>query len=203
MAQWFATKADHPDAILFFRMGDFYELFFAEAQAAAAALDIALTSRGEHAGAPIPMCGVPVHTSEVYLGRLIRRGFRVAVVEQMTSVRPQMIADVAPQIRPGGTQGPSGRSRRHDIDGVRGQISLHALARRSLKIRQAENLNVMWQCVALDSQAKAANISGGDPRYGPTRDAGGTTISQLLSCCPKRRLQMKGQTYLPVIECKR
>jgi DNA mismatch repair protein MutS len=83
MAQWFAIKADHPDALLFFRMGDFYELFFADAEAAAAALDIALTSRGEHAGAPIPMCGVPVHTSELYLGRLIRRGFRVAVVEQM------------------------------------------------------------------------------------------------------------------------
>src|SRR5271157_1397290 len=83
MAQWFAIKADHPDAILFFRMGDFYELFFADAEAAAAALDIALTSRGEHAGAPIPMCGVPVHSSEIYLGRLIRRGFRVAVVEQM------------------------------------------------------------------------------------------------------------------------
>ncbi len=83
MAQWFAIKADHPDAILFFRMGDFYELFFADAEAAAAALDIALTSRGEHAGAPIPMCGVPVHSSELYLGRLIRRGFRVAVVEQM------------------------------------------------------------------------------------------------------------------------
>src|SRR5277367_6197050 len=83
MAQWFAIKADHPDAILFFRMGDFYELFFADAEAAAAALDIALTSRGEHAGAPVPMCGVPVHSSELYLGRLIRRGFRVAVVEQM------------------------------------------------------------------------------------------------------------------------
>ena len=83
MAQWFAIKADHPDAILFFRMGDFYELFFADAEAAAAALDIALTSRGEHAGAPIPMCGVPVHSSELYLGRLIRRGFRVAVVVQM------------------------------------------------------------------------------------------------------------------------
>ena len=83
MVQWFAAKADHPDALLFFRMGDFYELFFADAEAAAAALDIALTARGEHAGAPIPMCGVPVHTSDLYLARLIRRGFRVAVVEQM------------------------------------------------------------------------------------------------------------------------
>ena len=83
MAQWFAAKADHPDALLFFRMGDFYELFFADAEAAAAALDIALSHRGEHAGVPIPMCGVPHHAAETYLARLIRRGFRVAIVEQM------------------------------------------------------------------------------------------------------------------------
>ena len=83
MAQWFAAKAAHPDALLFFRMGDFYELFFADAEAAAAALDIALTKRGEHAGQPITMCGVPVVAAEAYLSRLIRRGFRVAVAEQM------------------------------------------------------------------------------------------------------------------------
>ena len=83
MVQWFASKADHPDALLFFRMGDFYELFFEDAEAASAALDIALTHRGEYAGQPIPMCGVPVHSAESYLARLIRRGFRVAVVEQM------------------------------------------------------------------------------------------------------------------------
>jgi len=83
MAQWFAAKAEHPDALLFFRMGDFYELFFADAEAAAAALDIALSHRGEHGGQPIPMCGVPHHAAEIYLARLIRRGYRVAVVEQM------------------------------------------------------------------------------------------------------------------------
>jgi DNA mismatch repair protein MutS len=83
MAQWFAIKADHPDALVFFRMGDFYELFFADAEAAAAALDIALTSRGEHDGAPIAMCGVPHHAADNYLARLIRRGFRVAIAEQM------------------------------------------------------------------------------------------------------------------------
>ncbi len=83
MAQWFAMKQQHPDALLFFRMGDFYEMFFADAEAAAAALDIALTARGEHAGAPIAMCGVPVHAADAYLARLIRRGFRVAVAEQM------------------------------------------------------------------------------------------------------------------------
>ncbi len=83
MAQWFAIKARHEDALLFFRMGDFYELFFADAQAAAAALDIALTARGQHQGQPVPMCGVPVGQAEMYLARLIRRGFRVAIVEQM------------------------------------------------------------------------------------------------------------------------
>lgn len=83
MAQWFALKTAHPDALLFFRMGDFYELFFADAEAAAEALDIALTYRGEHQGGRIPMCGVPAHSHESYLARLIRRGFRVAVAEQM------------------------------------------------------------------------------------------------------------------------
>jgi DNA mismatch repair protein MutS len=83
MAQWFAIKAEHPNALLFFRMGDFYELFFEDAQAASAALDIALTARGTHQSAPVAMCGVPVSQAELYLARLIRRGFRVAIVEQM------------------------------------------------------------------------------------------------------------------------
>ena len=83
MAQYLEIKAEAPDALLFYRMGDFYELFFEDAAAAAAALDIALTRRGEHQGAPIPMCGVPVHSSESYLMTLIRKGFRVAVCEQL------------------------------------------------------------------------------------------------------------------------
>ncbi len=83
IAQWLTMKAEHPDALLFFRMGDFFEMFFEDAEAASAALDIALTARGEYQGRKIPMCGVPVSTSELYLARLIRRGFRVAVAEQM------------------------------------------------------------------------------------------------------------------------
>ena len=94
MAQWFAIKAEHPDAMLFFRMGDFYELFFADAEAAAGALDIALTSRGEHGGAPIPMCGVPVHSAEAYLARLIRRGWRVAIAEQLDDPKASRNAKV-------------------------------------------------------------------------------------------------------------
>ncbi len=83
MAQWFACKAAHPEALLFFRMGDFYELFFEDADAAAPVLGLALTARGEHEGKPIPLCGVPAHAADAYLLRLIRRGFRVAIVEQM------------------------------------------------------------------------------------------------------------------------
>lgn len=82
MAQWFALKAENPDFLLFFRMGDFYELFFDDAITAAAALDIALTARGSHGGEPISMCGVPVSAAQAYLSRLIRRGFRVAIAEQ-------------------------------------------------------------------------------------------------------------------------
>jgi DNA mismatch repair protein MutS len=83
MAQYLEIKAAHPDALLFYRMGDFYEMFFTDAEAAAAALDIALTKRGQHLGQDIPMCGVPVHAAEGYLLTLIRKGFRVAVCEQM------------------------------------------------------------------------------------------------------------------------
>jgi DNA mismatch repair protein MutS len=107
MAQWFAAKAEHPDALVFFRMGDFYELFFADAEAAAEALDIALTYRGEHRGERIAMCGVPAHSHEGYLARLIRRGFRVAVCDQMetpeeakrrkaTTIRREVVRLVTP-----------------------------------------------------------------------------------------------------------
>ena len=83
MAQYLDIKAAHKDALLFYRMGDFYELFFDDAVVAAAALDITLTQRGQHLGQDVPMCGVPVHAAENYLERLIRQGHRVAVCEQM------------------------------------------------------------------------------------------------------------------------
>ena len=83
MAQYLALKAQAEGCLLFYRMGDFFELFFDDAKDAARVLDIALTSRGEHDGQPIPMCGVPVHAAESYLARLIRAGFRVAIAEQV------------------------------------------------------------------------------------------------------------------------
>ena len=82
-AQYSAIKAAHPEHLLFYRMGDFYELFFDDAVAAAAALDITLTKRGKQNGADVPMCGVPVHSHETYLQRLIRRGFKVAICDQV------------------------------------------------------------------------------------------------------------------------
>src|SRR5882724_1512199 len=83
MVQYLEIKAAHADYLLFYRMGDFYELFFEDAPKAAEALDIALTKRGKHLGRDIPMCGVPVHAAEQYLEKLIRKGFRVAVCEQV------------------------------------------------------------------------------------------------------------------------
>ena len=85
MQQYLALKAEAGECLLFYRMGDFFELFFDDARRAAQVLDIALTSRGEHDGTPIPMCGVPVHAADGYLARLIRAGCRVAIAEQVES----------------------------------------------------------------------------------------------------------------------
>jgi len=85
MRQYREAKEAYPDCLLFFRMGDFFELFFEDAEKAAAALDITLTRRGQHGGEPIPMAGVPAHAHESYLARLIRKGFRVALCDQVES----------------------------------------------------------------------------------------------------------------------
>lgn len=83
LAQYFAIKKTHPESLLFFRMGDFYEMFFDDAVVAAGVLNIALTKRGRHEGAEVPMCGVPVHSHQSYLHRLIKNGHRVAICEQI------------------------------------------------------------------------------------------------------------------------
>ncbi|MCB1559727.1 MAG: DNA mismatch repair protein MutS, partial [Xanthomonadales bacterium] len=83
MQQFFAAKAEYPDILLFFRMGDFYELFYDDARKAARLLDITLTQRGTSAGQPIPMAGVPFHAAEGYLARLLALGESVAICEQI------------------------------------------------------------------------------------------------------------------------
>src|SRR5690606_4648537 len=83
MQQYLRIKAEHPDILLFYRMGDFYELFFDDAKRAATLLDITLTTRGQSAGQPVPMAGVPVHAVEAYLAKLVRKGESVAICEQI------------------------------------------------------------------------------------------------------------------------
>ncbi|HUL77182.1 MAG TPA: DNA mismatch repair protein MutS, partial [Vicinamibacteria bacterium] len=88
MQQYNRMKSEHPDALLFFRMGDFYELFYEDAQVAAKALEIALTSRSkDQDGRPVPMCGVPYHAASAYIARLVRQGHRVALCEQVEDPR--------------------------------------------------------------------------------------------------------------------
>src|SRR5207245_2785545 len=83
MQQYLRIKAQYPEALLFYRMGDFYELFYEDARRAAALLDITLTARGQSAGEPIPMAGVPYHAVDSYLARLVRKGESVAICEQL------------------------------------------------------------------------------------------------------------------------
>src|SRR3954462_3700316 len=100
MRQYAAVKKDHPTALLFFRLGDFYELFFDDAIVASKELQITLTSRNNEKGIAVPMCGVPYHAAEGYIGKLIRRGFKVAICEQMED--PRLAKKL---VRRGGTRG--------------------------------------------------------------------------------------------------
>src|SRR3974377_1789627 len=87
MRQYAAIKKEHPNALLFFRLGDFYELFFEDAVVAARELQITLTSRNKEKGIAVPMCGVPYHSAEGYISKLIRKGFKVAICDQMEDPR--------------------------------------------------------------------------------------------------------------------
>jgi DNA mismatch repair protein MutS len=87
MRQYSTIKKEHPAALLFFRLGDFYEMFFEDAVVAAKELEITLTSRNKEKGLAIPMCGVPYHAAEGYISKLVRRGYRVAICEQVEDPR--------------------------------------------------------------------------------------------------------------------
>src|SRR5689334_5225615 len=87
MRQYAAIKKEHPQALLFFRLGDFYELFFEDAQVAARELEITLTARNKEKGVAVPMCGVPYHSADNYIAKLIRKGFKVAICDQMEDAK--------------------------------------------------------------------------------------------------------------------
>src|SRR5437868_14447884 len=104
MQQYLRIKSQHPDMLLFYRMGDFYELFYDDARRAAALLDITLTTRGQSAGEPIPMAGVPFHAVDSYLARVVRKGETVPICEQLTgpaASKGPVDAAVVPIVEPG------------------------------------------------------------------------------------------------------
>ncbi|MHB8528402.1 MAG: DNA mismatch repair protein MutS [Caulobacteraceae bacterium] len=166
MAQFFAAKAAQPDSLIFFRMGDFYELFFDDAARAAAAIGIALTQRGTHAGQPIPMAGVPVHTAEAYLAKLIRAGFKVAICEQIEDpaearkrgpkavVRRQIVRVVTP-----------GTLTEEALLDARGANRLAAVAVRSGKaaVASVELSTGEVECVLLEPGALASTLAALQP----------------------------------------
>src|SRR5438132_13310792 len=87
MRQYHAVKQETPDALLFFRLGDFYELFFDDAVTASRELEITLTARNKERGNPVPMCGVPYHAADAYIARLLRKGYNVAICDQKQAVQ--------------------------------------------------------------------------------------------------------------------
>src|SRR5438876_10107815 len=109
MRQYAAIKKDHPSALLFFRLGDFYELFFDDAVLAAKELQITLTARNKEKGMAVPMCGVPYHAAEGYISKLIRRGYKVAVCDQVEDPRlaKQLVRREVTLVTPTGTAGVS------------------------------------------------------------------------------------------------
>src|SRR5437660_3395261 len=105
MRQYAAIKKEHPQALLFFRLGDFYELFFEDAVVAARELQITLTSRNKEKGLAVPMCGVPYHSAENYISKLIRKGFKVAICDQMEDPRlaKKLVRREVTRVVPAGT----------------------------------------------------------------------------------------------------
>ena len=166
MAQFFEAKARQPDALVFFRMGDFYELFFEDAQKASAALGITLTARGQHGGQPIPMCGVPVHAAEAYLAKLIRAGFKVAVCEQLEDpsearkrgaksvVRRDLVRVVTP-----------GTLTEEGLLDARGANRLAAIAVRAggAAVASVELSTGEVECLAVQTQGLGAALAGLSP----------------------------------------
>ncbi len=149
MKQYLLIKEDHPDAILFFRMGDFYEMFFEDAKVASRLLDIALTSRNKNEADPVPMCGVPAKAAQAYIGRLLEHGKKVALCDQLeesSSAKGLVRRDVVRVITPGmivESEYLDEKSENHllslsEIDGVYGIASLD-LSTGRFSVTEAQN----------------------------------------------------------------
>lgn len=163
MEQFFAAKEQHPDALLFFRMGDFYELFYDDARVAAQALDIVLTSRGKgRDGEDIPMAGVPHHSAAGYLARLLEKGFKVAICEQLAD--PKEVKGIVPRgvtrvVTPGLAVDPDSLDARADNY----LVAVHAGTPRGLAALEITRSDLR-ACVAGDDAALLGEIARLEPR---------------------------------------
>ncbi|HEY1632384.1 MAG TPA: DNA mismatch repair protein MutS [Rhizomicrobium sp.] len=186
MAQYLEIKAGHADYLLFYRMGDFYELFFHDAVLAAEALDIALTKRGSHQGKDVPLCGVPVHAAEAYLEKLIRKGFRVAVCEQ--------------------TEDPAEARKRGSKSVVRREVvrlvTPGTLTEDSLLEARASNVLACLGRAGNDFAIASADMSAGDFRVGRVEAA--DIAAELARIAPRELLAPDGlladETLAPVLK---
>jgi DNA mismatch repair protein MutS len=186
MAQYLEIKAAHGEYLLFYRMGDFYELFFDDAAKAAEALDIALTKRGKHQGGDIPMCGVPVHAAEAYLEKLIRKGFRVAVCEQ--------------------TEDPAEAKKRGSKSVVRREVvrlvTPGTLTEDSLLEARASNVLASLGRAGSDFALASADMSAGDFRVGRVDAA--DIAAELARLAPRELLAPDGlladETLAPILK---
>ena len=128
MRQYAAIKKEHPQPLLFFRLGDFYELFFDDAVTAARELQITLTSRNKEKGCALPMCGVPYHAADSYIAKLIRKGYKVAICDQMEDpklAKKLVRREVTRVLTPGTAADALTRLRGEQLSGRRGQPSRH------------------------------------------------------------------------------
>ncbi len=196
MRQYLALKAENPDALLFFRMGDFYELFYEDAEQAANILGIALTTRGQSAGSPIPMAGVPFHSSEGYLARLVRAGKKVAVAEQMgdPNVAKGPVERVITRVITPGTLVDSSLlepeeeallAALYPASEERFGLAILSVATGELRIQDWQQKAALWDRLA---QLKPAELLLPHPYQAdleifPSRDTGGPSLWALLQHC--------------------
>lgn len=157
MEQYLEIKRANPDCLLFYQMGDFYELFFEDAVTASRALGIQLTKRGKHRGEDVPMCGVPVRRADEYLQRLIKAGFRVAVCEQTEEIsetkkrgaKAVVQRDVVRLVTPGTIteENSAGCSRKQLSDSAFPGANLDCRTGRSLRARLARHFDRRIRCL--------------------------------------------------------
>src|SRR5579884_518089 len=165
MRQYLAAKAAHPDALLFFRMGDFYELFFEDAVVAARALDLTLTARNKGAEDEIPMAGVPHHAASSYVQRLLEQGFKVAICEQMAD--PAKVKGIVPRevvriVTPGIAYDDAGLEARenHYLAAVEREGAAGPFGIAALDLSTGE----LTACEAADAPGALAELARLDPR---------------------------------------